>query len=143
MLKDGAKNKTVAKKYGISESQVSALRTEIESAIDKLNGLDTLVLTPKPDKAIAIDETFLKIESSSIYVIIATGYTFHKTLGIKLSKDRSERDIREVFDEAEGNQNIILVSIHLRKVLHMEKMKNLSKHTFIAPRGHFIYHKLL
>jgi len=103
LLKDGAKNKTIAKKYGISESQVSALRTEIESAIDKLNGLDTLVLTPQPDKAIAIDETFLKIEGTSIYVIISTGYTSHKTLGIKVSKSRSEGDIREVFDEAEGN----------------------------------------
>ncbi len=103
LLKDGAKNKTIAKKYGISESQVSALRTEIESAIDKLNGLDNLVLTPQPDTAVAIDETFLKIEGTPIYVIIATGYTSHKTLGIKVSKSRSELDIREVFDEADGN----------------------------------------
>jgi len=103
LLKDGAKNKTIAKKYGISEAQVSALRTEIESAIDKLNGLDSLVLTPQPDTAVAIDETFLKIEGTPIYVIIATGYTSHKTLGIKVSKSRSEVDIREVFDEADGN----------------------------------------
>ncbi len=103
LLKDGAKNKTIAKKYGISESQVSALRTEIESAIDKLNGLDMLVLMPQPDTSVAIDETFLKIEGTPIYVIIATGYTSHKTLGIKVSKSRSEADIREVFDEADGN----------------------------------------
>ncbi len=103
LLKDGAKNKTIAKKYSISESQVSPLRTEIESAIDKLNGLDTLVLTPQPDKAIAIDETFIKIEGTSIYVIIATGYASHKTLGIKVSKSLSEWDIREVFNEAERN----------------------------------------
>lgn len=103
LLKDGAKNKTIAKKYGISESQVSALRTEIEYAIDKLNGLDTLVLTPQPDIAVAIDETFLRIEGTSIYVIMATGYTSHKTLGIKVSKSRSEEDIREVFNEADGN----------------------------------------
>jgi len=103
LLKDGAKNKTIAKKYGISESQVSALRTEIESAIDKLNGLDILVVTPQPDTAVAIDETFLKIEGTSIFVIMATGYTSHKTLGIKVSKSRSEEDIREVFNEADGN----------------------------------------
>jgi len=103
LLKDGAKNKTIAKKYEISESQVSALRSEIEAAIDKLNGLDSLVLIPQPDTAIAIDETFLKIECTSIYVIIATGYTSHKTLGIKVSKTRSEEDIREVFDEADQN----------------------------------------
>jgi len=46
LMKDGAKNKTIAKKYGISKSQVSALRLEIEAAIDKLNGLDSLVLEP-------------------------------------------------------------------------------------------------
>ena len=103
LLKDGAKNKTIAKKYGISESQVSALRTEIESAIDKLNGLDTLVLIPQPDTAVAIDETFLKIEETSIYIIIATGYTSHRTLGIKVSKSRSEEDIHEVFNEVEEN----------------------------------------
>jgi transposase-like protein len=112
LLKDGAKNKTIAKKYGISESQVSTLRTEIESAIDKLNGLDMLVLTPQPDTAVAIDETFLKIEGTSIYIIIATGYTSHKTLGIKVSKSRSEEDIREVFNEAEINteHNISTIS---------------------------------
>jgi len=103
LMKDGAKNKTIAKKYGISESQVSALRLEIEDAIDKLNGLDSLVLEPQPDTAIAIDETFLKIQGTSIYVIIATGYSSHKTLGIKVSKSRSEEDMRKVFDEAERN----------------------------------------
>jgi len=103
LLKDGAKNKTIAKKYEISESQVSTLRTEIESAIDKLNGLDTLVSTPQSDTAIAIDETFLKIEGTSIYIIIATGYMSHKTLGIKVSERRSEEDIRDVFDETERN----------------------------------------
>jgi len=100
---DGAKNKTIAKKYGVSESQVSALRSEIEEAIDNLSGLDSLVLTPQHDTAIAIDETFLKIEGTSIYIIIATGYTSRKTLGIKVSKSRSEEDMREVFDEAEQN----------------------------------------
>ena len=112
LLKNSAKNKTIAKKYGISKSQVSALRTEIESAIDKLNGLNSLVLTLQPDTAIAIDETFLKIEGTSIYIIIATGYTSHKTLGIKVSKSRSEEDIREVFNEADTNteQDISTIS---------------------------------
>ncbi|MHA1724457.1 MAG: hypothetical protein ACTSXH_06395 [Promethearchaeota archaeon] len=32
-------------------------------------------MRPQPDTAIAINETFLKIEKTSIYVIIATGYT--------------------------------------------------------------------
>ena len=128
MLKDGAKNKTIAKKYGISESQVSALRTEIESAIDNLNGLDTLVLTPQPDKAIAIDETFLKIEGTAIYVIIATGYTSHKTLGIKVSKSRSEQDIREVFNEADGNTENDITTISSDALNATQAMvKNLNR----------------
>jgi len=111
LMKDGAKNKTIAKKYGVSESQISALRSEIEAAIDKLNGLDSLVLTPQPDTAIAIDETFLKIEGTSIYVIIATGYTSRKMLGIKVSESRAEKDMREVFDEAEQNTEHQISSI--------------------------------
>jgi len=128
LLKDGAKNKTIAKKYGISESQISALRTEIESAIDKLNGLDTLVLVSQPDTAVAIDETFLKIGGTSIYVIIATGYMSHKTLGIKVSKSRSEEDIREVFDETNGNTERDISSISSDALNATQAMaKNLNR----------------
>ena len=103
LMIDGARQNTLAKKYVISEAQVSALRSELEKAIDDLHGLDSLVVTPQPDAAIAIDETFLKIEGTSIYVILATGYTSRKTLGVKVSKTRSEEDMRTVFDEADGN----------------------------------------
>lgn len=128
LIKDGAKNKTIAKKYGVSESQISTLRSEIEAAIDKLNGLDSLVLTPQPDTAIAIDETFLKIEGTSIYVIIATGYTSRKSLGIKVSKSRAEEDMREVFDEADQNtehQITIITSDALNATQSM--VKNLGR----------------
>ena len=50
-----------------------------------------------------MDETFLKIEGTSIYIIVATGYKTHKILGLKVSKTRKEKDMREVFDEAEKN----------------------------------------
>ncbi len=103
LMVKSAKQKTLAKKYGISESQVSALRIKLELAIHRINSLDSLVLTPQPDRAIAIDETFLKIKGMCIYIIIATGYTSRKVLGIKVSKTRTEDDIRKVFDEA--NQN--------------------------------------
>lgn len=103
LLMDGAKNKTIAKKYNVSPSQISALRTEIETAIEKHQTLDALVDMPQPDKAIAIDETFLRIEGKPIYIIIATGYESRKTLGIKVSPTRKEKDMREVFDEAERN----------------------------------------
>ena len=103
LMLDGAKQKSIAKKYNISEAQVSLLRATITATLDKLDGLDSLVLLPQPDCAIALDETFLRIEGASIYVIIATGYTSHKTLGVKVSRTRSEEDIRDVFDEAEQN----------------------------------------
>lgn len=103
LLKDGAKNKTIAKKYNISPSEISALRTEMEKAIEKHQTLDSLVDVPQPDKAIAIDETFLRIEEKKVYIIVATGYTTHKVLGVKVSFTRKEQDMREVFDEAERN----------------------------------------
>ena len=51
LLKDGAKNKTIAKKYSVSPSEISALRREIETAIEKHRRLDSLV---KMDKIIEI-----------------------------------------------------------------------------------------
>jgi len=103
LFKDGAKSKTIAKKYKVSASQISALRAAFVEALDKLEGLDDLVKVPQPDRAICMDETFLKIEGTSIYIIVATGYKTHKILGLKVSKTRKEKDMREVFDEAEQN----------------------------------------
>lgn len=82
LLKDRAKNKTIAKKYNVSPSEISILKTEVEMAIEKHRNFDTLVEVPQPDRAIAIDETFLKIEGKKVYIIIATGYTSRKVLGI-------------------------------------------------------------
>ncbi|GAG50575.1 unnamed protein product, partial [marine sediment metagenome] len=103
LLKDGAKSKTIAKKYKVSPSQISALRAAFVESLDKLEGLDKLVKIPQPDRAICMDETFLKIEGTPIYIIVATGYKTHKILGLKVSKTRKEKDMREVFDEAEQN----------------------------------------
>ena len=103
LLKDGAKSKTIAKKYKVSPSQISKLRAAFIEALDKLEGLDKLVKVPQPDRAICMDETFLKIEGTPIYIIVATGYKNHKILGLKVSKTRKEKDMREVFDEAEQN----------------------------------------
>ena len=112
LMIEGAKQKTLAKKYNLSPAEVSSLRLELERALDALQGLDSLVLTPQPDKAIAVDETFLKIEGTSIYIIIATGHATHKVLGLKVSRTRTEEDILEVFREAERNidQSISMVS---------------------------------
>ena len=103
LLKDGAKNKTIAKKYGISPSEISVLKTEVERAIEKHRKLDSLVKVPQADRAIAIDETILKIEGKKVYIIIATGYTSRKVFGIKVSFSRKEQDMQEVFDEVEHN----------------------------------------
>lgn len=111
LLRDGAKNKTIAKKYNVSPSQISALKTEIETAIEKHRKLDSLVKVPQLDKAIAVDETFLKIEGKKVYIIIATGYSSRKVLGIKVSFSRNEKDMREVFDEAERNTRYRIATV--------------------------------
>jgi len=93
----------VAKKYKVSPSQISKLRDIFIEALDKLEELDKLVKVPQSDRTICMDETFLKIEGTSVYIIVATGYKTHKILGLKVSKTRKEKDMREVFDEAEKN----------------------------------------
>lgn len=103
LVKEGAKGKTIAHVYGISEAEVSHLRAGLAEVIEAQHGLDTLVEVPQPDTAVAIDETFLKIEGKTVYVIIATGYTTHKTLGVRVSATRKEADLDEVFREAERN----------------------------------------
>ncbi|MHA1723419.1 MAG: hypothetical protein ACTSXH_01055, partial [Promethearchaeota archaeon] len=47
----------------------------------------------------------MKIKGSPMYIIIATGYTTHKVLGMKVSKTRAEEDILDGFREAECNTN--------------------------------------
>lgn len=128
LLLDGAKQKTLAKKYGVSEAQVSALRTELERSLEELERLESLVESLQPDRAIAIDETFLKIEGKSIYVILATGYKSHAVLGIKVSETRSESDLREVFDEVDGN-TILPVSLITSDALNATQamVKNLNR----------------
>jgi len=42
LIKDGAKNKTIAKKYNLSESQISRLRSAFESALE--NSYQTLTI---------------------------------------------------------------------------------------------------
>jgi hypothetical protein len=113
LVLDGAKNKTIAKKYHLSQASISLLRKDLEDTIQNTRGLDQLVSIPQPDRTIALDETFLKIEGKSIYIIIATGYTTHKTLGLKVSETRNEEDIRQVFDEADRNtkEPIVAASI--------------------------------
>lgn len=103
LVKDGAKARTIAKKYHISPSLVSILRRELEDAIDSHSGLEHLVDIPLSDNAVAMDETFLKIAGKAIYIIIATGYTTHKTLGLKVSETRKVEDLQEVFEEAQNN----------------------------------------
>ena len=64
LVADGAKNKTIAKKYHISDASISLLRKELEDAIQIHRGLDQLVKIPHLDRTIAIDEIFLKIEGN-------------------------------------------------------------------------------
>jgi len=111
LLKKGAKNKTIANKYSVSPSEISVLKMDVEMAIEKHRKLDSLVKVPQPDKAIAMDETFLEIEGKKVYIILAVGYTTHKVLGVKISFTRKEQDMREVFDEAERNTRYLIQTV--------------------------------
>ena len=93
----------IAEKYEVSDSLIAFIRTKIEKTLDFLYGLDHLVFVPTADTAVAGDETFIRINGVPFYIIMFTGHTTHKILGISVSKTRSEADIRQVFDEA--NQN--------------------------------------
>ncbi len=73
LLRDGDKACSVAKMYHASASEVSALRAQVTAAIEDSRGLVQLVPAPQPDTAIAINETFLKLEGKTLLVIIATG----------------------------------------------------------------------
>ena len=74
------------------------LWSEIEEIIDNFSRVDSLASTPQHDNVITFDETFLKIEGTSIYILISIGYTFPKILELKFSKSHSEEDMREVFE---------------------------------------------
>jgi hypothetical protein len=100
---EGAKNKTIAHLFHISEGEVSQLRKALEEIIEQNYGLDKLILIPECDEAIAMDETFFTIEGTSIYLILATGYKSKKTLGLKVSKSRKLEDLKVVFEEAQKN----------------------------------------
>ncbi len=103
LVKEGAKGKTIAHVHGISEAEVSHLSADLADVMEAQHGMDKLLGVPQPDTAVAIDETFLKIEGKTIYAIIATGYTTHKTLGVRVSATRREADLEAVFREAESN----------------------------------------
>ena len=103
LMDEGVKYSALAQQYHFSVSQVCSLRCAIQKAISNSIKTHDLVDVPQPDRAIAIDETFLKIDGKTFYVILATGYTTHKCLGLKVSETRNEGDLLEVFNEADRN----------------------------------------
>jgi len=103
LFEDGIKYSALAEQYQISISEISSLRFCIQTFISQQISSETLVDIPQPDRAVALDETYIKIDGKTYYVILATGYTTHKCLGMKISESRYEQDIRDVFDEADRN----------------------------------------
>jgi len=103
LFEDGIKYSALAEQYQISISEISSLRFCIQTFISQHVSSEALVDISQPDRAIAMDETYIKIDGKTYYVILATGYTTHKCLGMKISESRYEQDMREVFDEADRN----------------------------------------
>jgi len=96
----------IAEKYEVSDALIAFIRIKLEKTLDLLYGLDHVVLVPTADTAVAGDETFIRINGVPFYIIMFTGHTTHKVLGISVSKTRSEADIRQVFDEANQNTKV-------------------------------------
>jgi transposase-like protein len=103
LMEDGIKYSALSQQYQISESEISTLRKCIQTTISRHIQTNQLVDVPQPDRAIAMDETYIKIDGKTYYVILATGYTTHKCLGLKVSESRFEQDLRDVFEEADQN----------------------------------------
>lgn len=106
LLKDSDNSKTLAKKFKVSASQISALRAAFVKVLNKLEELDILVKMPQANRAICMDETFLKIEGIPIHLIIAMGYKTHKILGLKVPMTRNEKDMRKVVKSRTTSINI-------------------------------------
>ena len=60
-ISEGAKNKTIAKKYKISCATISFLRKKLEDTIESHCGLDLIVNTKQLDRAIAIDRLLINL----------------------------------------------------------------------------------
>ncbi|MCF2140151.1 MAG: ogr/Delta-like zinc finger family protein [Candidatus Lokiarchaeota archaeon] len=106
IMKGKISQSAIAEKYGVSDALICYLRSKIEKTISNLQGLKNLVVELTNDTAVAEDETFIRINSVPFYIIMFTGYTSHKILRIKVSKTRNEKDIREVFEEANRNTKL-------------------------------------
>jgi len=93
----------IAEKYGISPQVLSYISQKLEQSLTKSGVIASLVPDLQEDEAISMDETFLKINGKTVYIINAIGYANHKVLGMLVSKNRTEAEMRRVFDEADRN----------------------------------------
>jgi transcriptional regulator len=103
LYRHGAKAKTIAAQYGVSDAFVSLLRSAVDATIARGKRQDKLVSRKTKDHAVSIDETFFKIDGETIYAIIVRCYKSSKVLGINVSPARAEADMRKAFDEAQAN----------------------------------------
>ena len=101
----GETKERIAVRHLIGGPLITYLHNKLIAEVKKKFGLN-LVLGQVSEEAIAIDETFVKINGRTYYIIIAVGYRSRKVLGLKLSPTRTEADILEVFREAERNSSL-------------------------------------
>jgi transcriptional regulator len=103
MMQKNASKVFIAEKYGISPATLSYISKKMEESMQKSEEMVNLVKELQEDIAIAIDETFLKINNTTVYIILATGYSSRKVIGALVCEHRSETEMRQVFDEADRN----------------------------------------
>ncbi|MHA1732251.1 MAG: DDE-type integrase/transposase/recombinase [Promethearchaeota archaeon] len=101
VVQDGAKQGTIARKWGFSDATmskiVSVLKTELTKNFQVVPLLDARVNTT----LVSMDEAFIRIGGKN-YVIIIARNNEGKTLAFSVSERRAEEDLRAVFDAAEA-----------------------------------------
>lgn len=109
MLKDaceeaitgGAKQHTLAQKWGVSDATMSKVVRSLKGMLAKTNRVVALLDAKVTTTLISMDEAVVTIGGKKMWLILARNGD-GKTLAFALSKSRSKVALRAVFDQAEA-----------------------------------------
>lgn len=97
----GAKQCTLAKKWGVSDATMSKVISSLKGMLAKTNRAVSLLEAKVKTTLVSMDEAFLTVGGKKMCLIVARNGD-GKTLAFALSKRRSKEAIRAVFDQAEA-----------------------------------------
>ena len=100
-VQDGAKQKTIARKWGFSDSTMSKIVSILKEELSQIHELAPLLDEKVDASLISMDEAFITVGGKKRVIIIARDNE-GKTLAFSVSERRAEEDLRAVFDAAEA-----------------------------------------